>query len=76
MFAIWWRSILAKLSNRKSRSEKRRRAKGSRISSYRIWFEPFEERMAPATDTWTGLGADANWNTGARLARRNRTVRW
>ena len=64
MFAIWWRSILAKLTNRKSRSEKRLRGKSSRLSSYRIWFEPLEDRLAPIAYTWTG-GTSTAWTTAA-----------
>ena len=60
MFVIWWRSVLAKLTNRKSRSGKRR-PKGSKISSYRVWFEPLEDRFAPAAYIWTGGGTDTNW---------------
>ena len=64
MFNVWWRSLVAKLFNRKSRSEERRRGKGSRISSYRVWFEPLEDRFAPAVAyTWTGSGGNALWNT-------------
>ena len=63
MFAVWWGSILAKLTALKPRSKTRRRAKSPRLSTYRIWFEPLEDRLAPATRNWTGLGVDANWST-------------
>lgn len=31
----------------------------------RLGFESLEDRLTPATHTWTGLGADANWTTPA-----------
>ena len=65
MFMAWWRSVLTKLVNRKSASKRRRRRlKGSHESSYRIWFEPLEDRMAPAAHafTWVG-GTSTGWTT-------------
>jgi hypothetical protein len=34
-------------------------------SSRRLGLEALEGRLAPATDVWTGLGADAHWSTAA-----------
>ena len=74
MLAIWWRSILAKWNLLKSCSGKRRRPKGERLSSYRVWFEVLEDRFAPAgtADNWIGATTGsatwnntANWSTGA-----------
>ena len=67
---MWWRSILVKLANRKSLFGRHRREKGSRLSSYRIWFEPLEDRLAPATLTWAPghtptapSGGTGTWDT-------------
>ena len=79
MFVIWWRSILAKLTNNKSRSGKRRRPKGSKISSYRAWLEPLEDRFAPATLYWDRVSPTAPPALlvqvhGTRLPRTGRTA--
>ena len=49
MFMHWWRSVLARLVSWQAASRRRRRNKGSRVSSYRIWFETLEDRFAPST---------------------------
>ena len=48
MFASWWRSVLARLNRRLPKGRTRRRRKASQ-STYRIWFEPLEDRLAPST---------------------------
>ena len=66
MFAIWWRSIVAKLVNWKSGSRnRRRRAKGPRVSSYRVLLETLEDRFAPATYIWSGVGDGTTWASAA-----------
>ena len=70
MFIVWWRSVL-NLLNRKPTSRRRRRRFDARRSTYRIWFEPLEDRLAPAAHIWTGnAGAGfpqwsngSNWNS-------------
>ena len=64
VFARWCRSVLAKLVDWKSRPAKRRRSRGTRASTYWIWFEPLEDRFAPANTTYRWTGAiDNNWTT-------------
>ena len=63
-----WLQMVRRWVSRQTRSTRRersRRAKGSRVSSYRIWFEPLEDRMAPAAISWKTPGAGGDWNTAA-----------
>ena len=64
MFAAWWRSIIAKL-HRKSGPKSNRRPRIARQSTYRVWFEPLEERIAPASHLWSGAGGNQLWNNAA-----------
>src|SRR5262249_12796950 len=68
MFAIWWKHIVGKLINRKHTERRGRRRRG-RLSTYRVYFEPLEERFAPAAHTWSGAAGTAwsnpgNWSAG------------
>ena len=51
-----WGPWLGRLFRKQIRTPKR----GPRL---RPGLEVLEDRLAPATFTWTGLGADANWGT-------------
>ena len=63
MYSIWWRSILATVSKWRSASKRRgRRGQSSRQSTYRLWFEPLEDRFAPASHTWSGAGGNELWS--------------
>ena len=70
MFTMWWKRIWGTMSNWRFSSKRggRREGKG-RLSTYRIWFEPLEERLAPANTIleWTGgAGASApQWSNSA-----------
>ncbi len=52
MFISWWRQWVQRRA-RASRRKQCRRAEGRHVSTYRIWFEPLEDRLAPAAIIWT-----------------------
>jgi fibronectin-binding autotransporter adhesin len=52
-------------SNRLWSSLSGRRTRPPRKPAVRLSCEALEDRLTPATHTWTGLGADANWTTAA-----------
>src|SRR5437870_7719238 len=56
---IGWRKWLNQLSTLSGRSPRSRR----RPLSRRPQVEALEARLAPATDIWTGRGANPNWMT-------------
>ena len=69
MFKIWWKRLSAAVAQYKSNSRRRRR-QTSRLSSYRIWFEPLEDRFAPAITGWANTsggsrGTGSNWVGGS-----------
>jgi fibronectin-binding autotransporter adhesin len=57
MFTSWLRSLADRLSRPTTHS--RRAARGP---SFRPWLEALEERLVPATHTWTGAGATNLWS--------------
>src|SRR5215471_13358268 len=61
MMRIWWRSLF---SRRFSFRRDRRPVKPLR-RYYRLCLESLEDRLAPATLTWDGGGANDNWTTAA-----------
>jgi autotransporter-associated beta strand protein len=56
-----WRQWL----NRKSRLSRRFTSFRPHKSFRPLELETLEDRLAPATDIWSGLGADTNWKTAA-----------
>jgi autotransporter-associated beta strand protein len=60
LYTLWRRWL-----NERFRTGRRgRRSNGGRNPGHRLKLEVLEDRLAPATFTWTGAGGTANWSDG------------
>src|SRR5262249_7612311 len=61
----WRKGVRRKSNNPRRSSTPAARGRTARDFFKRLQLEPLESRLAPATFTWNGAGADARFSTGA-----------